>query len=516
MSEATLELRLGLFPRQMEALRSPATEILFGGASEGGKSHFVRVMLISFCLAVKELQCVLIRKKIDDILKNHVYGPTGFLAMLKPLIDAKQVVVTQKDIKFKNGSLISFVHCQDERQFDSAQGVEKHILAIDEATQISERLIRTFRAWCRNPPKMSDDVPEMYRRKLPLILYTANPVGPSVPFFRRNFVKARSAFDTAQVDGFLRQYIPSKVEDNHAVDIEAHRGRLAGLGDPALAKALDEGDWDAPVGEYFPEWDEARHVVPNFTPPAHWFRFRTFDWGGADPFAVYWFAVSDGEQFETECWLPNDGILTKQRVKLWFPRSALVVYREWYGCNPEDPAKGIRMRNEEIASGILERSTAPEEQNLETLTDSFPFPDRGESDGKTIAQVFADSGVILTKGKTSRVTGWSQMRSRLVGIQPDPNKEDRLAMLYIMGACKYAREYIPALSRHKTLVEDAVMDGEATHSCDAIRLGCMANEIVIDAPAKPRDTANLSNQITFKEAIAKVEEINAGADGRGW
>jgi len=490
--QATIEL--GLWPRQEQAFLTEATELLFGGATEGGKSHFVRVALTAWCLAVPGLQCVLIRKKYADILQNHVEGPTGFRAILRPLIDAGEVTITQERITFPRGSQINFQHCQDERQFDSAQGVEKHVLVIDEATQISERLIRFFRTWVRMPKEMRDQLPPEWRGKFPRIIYTANPIGQSVPFFKRNFVERCRDEQIVDVDGFKRQYLLSRYTDNYSVDEASHQGRLDGIGDAALARALDLGDWNAITGEFFPEWDEERHVIKYpFTVPTHWTRFRTFDWGTADPFAVYWIAISDGEPF-------RDGN-GKQR---WLPRGALVVYQEWYGCDPDNPAKGCRMRNEDVADGILARSELGFER-VPTLTDSLPFQDRG---GETIADVFKKRGVILTQGDTSRVPGWSQMRSRLIGIQIDSNDPLKYPLLYVTAECKYARDYIPALPRHpsETKPEDAAEHGEATHACDAIRLGCMAHTVITDKkqPTEERIRRALSAKPTMQSITRRM------------
>lgn len=483
-----VDLDLELWPRQMEAFQSEATELLFGGATEGGKSHFVRVALIVWCLAIEGLQCCLIRKKSKDILKNHVQGPTGFAALLAPLIALKQVTITQEEIRFPNGSVISFQHCQDERQFDSAQGVEKHVLVIDEATQISERLVRFFRAWVRMPTEMRARLPKEFKDKFPCIIYTANPIGASLGYFRREFVKARKPFEIAEIDGFKRQYIPSRYVDNGSVDAEAHKGRLAGLGDAALARALDEGDWDAPLGDFFREYDESRHVIFDIELPAYWFKFRSFDWGSAEPFACYWIAVSDGEPFDYK------------GTNYWFPRGALIIYREWYGCNPLKPAEGLRVTNEQIAKGIVARTH--ETTSNYTVTDSFPFQDRG---GWTIAMEFQKHGCPLTLGDTSRVSGWSQLRSRLIGREFENGIFE--PMIYIMASCKYAREYLPAIERHPTKAEDAVENGEATHSCDALRISCTTFPIVKDAtPAPVASTYERANMITPAKILLKKKK----------
>lgn len=488
LAPRTIDLEYDLWPKQLQALNTDATELLFGGASEGGKSHFVRVALCTWCIGIENLQCVLIRKKYKDILANHVEGPTGFRKLLEPLIEERLVRITKDEIRFWNGSLITFVHCQDERQFDSAQGVEKHVLVIDEATQISERLIRFFRAWCRIPKEEQAKLPKEFRGKFPRIIYTANPIGASVGFFRRHFVFARPAYAIETIEGFRRQYIPSRYTDNLSVDEEAHKGRLAGIGDAAIAKALDVGDWSALAGDYFPEWDEDRHVVADFMPPPHWFKFRTLDLGYHEPTAVYWVAVSDGEPFQD-----GDG------NERWFPAGALVFYREWYICNPEKPEEGLRLRNSDIARGILERTV--EATSGITLTDSLPFQDRGlekNSQKYTVADLFFDYGCPLTRGNTARIHGWAQLRDRLVG--EELSNGWCVPLIFFCESCRYARDYIPALGRNPNNEEDAAEKGEATHAPDAVRLACTARPRTIKKPGL--EQAKGTNSLTMKDALA--------------
>lgn len=513
-SETLGTIKLDLYPRQRMAFKSPATEILFGGASEGGKSYFVRVALIHLCTAVPHLQCFIFRKFYQDCISNHLNGPTGFKALLRPWIEQGLVKIAENEVRFLfNSALISLSQLRVDEDFEKAQGIEKHILVIDEATQIKSRYIKDLRGWVRMPKGMQGKLPQQLEHLfphipaqercnlLPRIIYTANPIGESVGYFRRHFVKARPQFSIERAPdsegGFLRQYIPSRIEDNPSADPEAQRRRLAGMTDAAIAQALIAGDWDAPLGDFFPEWDENRHMLPDFTPPSHWFRFRSFDWGTAEPFAVYWIAVADGQSF-------NVG--NKSR---WVPRGSLVVYREWYGCDPNEPAKGLRYRNEDMADGILQRSLAPEEKKLITVTDSLPFQDRG---GQTIAKTFDERGVPLTLGDTSRIPGWSQLRSRLIGVEVDSNNPIKYPTLYVAESCRYARDYIPALPRHpsESKKEDAAEHGEATHSPDAIRLACMCFPLVVDKlEEKP---LIISNSMTFDQAIEynrKLKKRNA-------
>lgn len=493
-----IDLDLDLWPRQLEAFETGATEVLYGGSMESGKSHLARVSLIEACLDVPDLQCVLARKKVRDIRENHVKGRNGFNNLLKPLIDQKLCKITKEGISFFNGSYIEFVHCQDERQFDSAQGVEKHFIVFDEATQVSERIIRAFRTWCRMDADMKESLPDTWRGRLPRLLYTANPIGPGVPFFKRNFVRPLRDDVIKDVAGFKRQFLPARYTDNGSIDEEAHKGRVEGIGDERLAKALDEGDWDALTGEFFPEWDEDRHVVTDFTPPNHWFRFRTMDWGQAEPACFFWWAVSDGEPFHDS-----------EGNHRWFPRGALICYNEWYICDdghadPDQnrPAKGIYMSNADMARGVIERSEYGHEK-VYTLTDTKPFQATGEE--KNPADTFRENGCALTMAGTARVAGWSLMRERLKG---SPIHGERLIpMIFFTERCKYARDYIPALPRHpsESRKEDAAEHGEATHACDAIRYACTAHTVIKDQqiPMNSRIQAALKVKPTMNKILSQ-------------
>ena len=85
------EIRLKLHPRQSLAFLSKATEILYGGAAGGGKSHLMRVVAIMLCMAVAGLQVYIFRRVSDDLRKNHLEGPSGLRAMLSALMNRPMV-----------------------------------------------------------------------------------------------------------------------------------------------------------------------------------------------------------------------------------------------------------------------------------------------------------------------------------------------------------------------------------------------------------------------------------------
>lgn len=460
--------------KQKTIYESSASEILVAGDTRAGKSFFIRKAYIIYCSRIPGLQTDIFRLHYDDVVKENMKDQTGFPVLLDAWAKAGMCKITADEVSFWNGSRIFLKHCSDDVVMYKNQGIPMHVRTFGEATQIAEHRMRALAGWVTMSEDMKNKVPDEWKGQFPKIFYATNPFGPSAGYFRRNFVDKRPPMTIEKVGAFNRQYIPVFVDENPSENADDTRARIAeSFPDKAKQDALISTDrsgisnWHAGLGDFFPEWDYDRHVVDDFSPPGHWFRFRGFDWGTAEPFAVLWFAVSDGEPFKD-----SEG---KTR---WFPRGALIVYNEWYGCDPENPAKGCRMRNEDMAEGIIARSEYSFRQ-VPTLTDSLPFQDRG---GETIAMVFAKNGCPLTLGDTSRVPGWSQVRSRLIGKQIDTNSEIKTPMIFFTKSCKYCADYVPQLQRHPSekKKEDAVEHGEATHICDTIRLGSMAHTIIKD------------------------------------
>jgi hypothetical protein len=121
--------------------------------------------------------------------------------------------------------------------------------------------------------------------------------------------------------------------------------RLKSAGSAQLVRAWLEGDWNVIEGAFFPEWSEERHVVPNFSIPAYWTRFRAGDWGSARPFSFGWYAV-----------VQDDFPVGDGRT---LPRSAVVRYREYYGMEAGKPNTGLKLPAEIVAGHIVSRETPP-------------------------------------------------------------------------------------------------------------------------------------------------------------
>ena len=500
-------------PKQQLIWDSKATELLIAGDTRAGKSFFIRKAYVLWCSQIFGLVTDILRLNYEDVINNYMVGETSFPELLKQWEKDKIVKINSDNILFQEtGSVIKLGHCADDKIARKHQGNAVHVRTLDESAQLPENRIRGLTGWITLSDEMLRRIPEQWRGMFPKFYHLTNFIGPGMGYYRRGFLEPREPLEIEQVGQFKRQYIPMYLTDNDSEDAAQTIARIKeAFPDPATQKALLECNWRAAVGDFFPEWSEQRHVIPDIDNiPSHLIRYSGHDWGTADPACFYWAFISDGEAFED----------SRGRSR-WFPRGAIVIYREWYICDPYQPSKGARLRNEEMASGYLDR-TEQEYQEQLVITDSLPFQDRG---GPTIASIYHDHKVRLVRGDTSRIPGWSQVRSRLNGIVLDVNDLDengtpiKLPLLYVAESCEYLRRAMPALTRHKSELksEDAVESGEATHATDTVRLICMTNKIALPKkPVKqePLPPPHLRKSTTPDQILKQIKKQKARARGR--
>jgi hypothetical protein len=411
------------------------------------------------------------------------------------------VKITRETVDFLwNNSGFTLKHLGNDHAKSKGQGTPVQIRIYDEATQLLEARFRFLRGWVG----MTETHREQAAKELekvfphftyeqrynyfPQIIYSTNPMGLSAGYFRKNFVKAAKRFEIFQAPiedgGFKRIYVPFRIEDNKFENEETVRARISGLGDAGMVDALLNENWNAPIGDFYNNYSDERLIIPDFEIPPHWYRFRAFDWGSAEPFACLWAAVADGDSHD-------------------LPAGCIVIYREWNGCDPNDNAKGLHYRNEDIAQGMVRRSEdCP--HDVITLTDSFPFRELG---GPSIASIFAANGVTLRQADTSRVLGWKLLRDRMEG-----NKRGE-PMVRVFESCEYLRYYWPMLQRHKTKAEDAVEDGEATHIMDCARYLVATYPKIVHKIETPKPIVIGTERPTFNDVIERHNRMkNAKRD----
>ena len=292
------QVKLSLHPKQTRCFRSKATEILYGGAAGGGKSHLMRFKAIFWCILIPFLPVYLFRRKSRDLILNHLEGPTGFRAMLWPLVQQKKVSIIGGQyprIEFANGAKIFLCHCQHRSHLENYQGPEMALLLIDELTHFEEDMYRFLRGRCRVPDSL--EIPEQFRHLFPRILCGSNPGSIGHGWVKRTFIDYNLPYEICEVPedegGMLRQFIPALVEDNPSLDKDKYKKSLSGLGSAELVRAMKYGDWDIAAGAFFDNFRRHLNVIEPFQIPDSWLKFRAMDDGFHYPFCVQWWCVSN-------------------------------------------------------------------------------------------------------------------------------------------------------------------------------------------------------------------------------
>lgn len=503
MEDVTIELG-ELQPMQQNAFNSIATEILYGGAAGGGKSHLMRISAIFWCVEIPGLAVYLFRRLSDDLEKNHMEGPSGFFALLDPWIKCGLVKHNQqkKSLTFWNGSKIYLNHCQHEKDVKKYQGPEIHVLMIDELTHFSENIYRFLRGRCR---MTGIKIPDKYYSHcdicdgagvtdkpgwtiidgeddgkckgcggtgrtchFPRILCGTNPGSEGHNWVKRMFVDYSAPLNSVRVKpsegGKVRQYIPAKLSDNQAL-MRSDPGYVDTLNamsnNPAIVKAMKDGDWNIVSGGAFDDlWNRDKHVVKPLRINTSWKVDRGFDWGSTHPFSVLFFAEANGEASE---YLDGSGEFCP-------PAGSIIVFNEIYGA--DDKGLGLKLSSKDVAK--LVKST---EKIILTsgqyIGEIKPGPadnqihNNMETDMPTIAKSMADEGVKWTLSKkhlaNSRTIGLQLIRDALKAVNDGEGPG-----LYFTSNCVSIISHLPVLERDKKNPEDVDTTGD-DHDYDSLR-----------------------------------------------
>ncbi len=232
----------------------------YGGARGGGKSWALRRKLVAMCLRYEGLRCLLVRRTLPELKANHVIP---FLREYGALLEYSE---SERALRLANGSRIYLGFCACDRDALRYQGQEYDVIAIDEATQMSEYCFAVFKACLRGTSP--------FPRRMYL---TCNPGGIGHAWVKRLFVDRLYRSDENPDD---YTFVQALVFDNEALlaSDKGYAESLRSLPDK-LRDAWLYGSWNVFEGQFFPEFDTSRHVCTERELPHNARCFAALDYG---------------------------------------------------------------------------------------------------------------------------------------------------------------------------------------------------------------------------------------------
>ncbi|MBQ8311182.1 MAG: phage terminase large subunit [Clostridia bacterium] len=411
-AEQVLRIRGTPNERQKLFFSSRARYTAYGGARGGGKSWALRRKLVALCLHYPGIRCLLVRRSYAELKANHV---RTLIEEYGPLLCYRD---SEKCLTFPNGSTITLGFCASMRDALRYQGQEYDIIAIDEATQLTEQQFSIFKACLRG-------VGAFPRR----MYLTCNPGGVGHAWVKRLFVDRVFRADETPDDYC---FIPAQVYDNPVL-LSADPTYVHQLETlpTKLRDAWLYGRWDVFEGQFLPEFQPEIHVVAKAVIPAHLRRFVAFDYG-LDMLAALLVGV-DG----------TGNLFVLQEI-----------------CRPD-----LTLGEAARAIEVLCRG-----QNAEYAVASPDLWNRRQDSGRSGFEIMCTAASLppMTAADDRRIPGWRVLREYLKPQQGAP-------LLRICADCQELIRSIPLLLCDAIRPEDA--SGEphgATHAPEALRYAVMS------------------------------------------
>lgn len=409
-------------PKQKEFFLARQRFVCYGGARGGGKSWCVRTKATLMAFRYPGIRILILRRTFPELRENHM------LPMKALLRDAAKWREADKSFQFPNGSRIVFGYCASEGDVDQYQGQEYDVIFIDEATHFTEYQYSTLTACLRG----ANDYPKrMY--------LTCNPGGVGHAWVKRLFIDRDFRRDE-KPENYI--FIAAKVTDNRIL-MEKDPGYVQMLNNlpDGLREAWRDGSWDVFIGQFFTEWDRETHVCDAFVPKDWWKWYVAMDYG-LDMLAAYLIGVD-----ETGC--------------------AYVAGEVYEGRDLGDGHEGLI-----VSQAAQEVKRLAEGRAISAYLAPPDLWNARQETGKSVADIFAESGVYLTKTSNDRISGWLAVKERLKRRTCEDGVER--PSLRIFRNCKNLIRCMPLLQYDEKKPNDAATEPhEITHAPDALRGFCV-------------------------------------------
>lgn len=391
--------------KQREFFLAKEKYIAYGGARGGGKSWALRRKIVLLAIEYPGISILLLRRSYAELRDNHLRP------LLKEIGDICVYTDARKCFEFQQGSRIRLGYLDSESDALQYQGQEYDIIAVDEATQISEYQFHTLKGCLRG----TGDFPKrMY--------LTCNPGGVGHGWVKRLFVDRQYREGENAAD---YRFIPASVYDNEIL-LKKNPDYLDQLRSLpiSLKDAWLNGRWESFEGQFFSEFDYDVHTVEPYPLPERVKKYCSIDYG-LDMLAALFVAVDE--------------------------KGNAVVYDEVHESNLIVSA---------ACKKILEKS-----QGVSMFIAPSDLWSRQKDSGKSIAELFADGGIYLTRLSGERTDGWLCVKELL-----SAENEAASPKLKIMRNCVNLIRCMPLLMHDKNRFGDAsTAPHSITHAPDALR-----------------------------------------------
>lgn len=400
-------------PKQIIAHTCPADEMLYGGAAGGGKSAFVANDAVVSAARIPGIRCLILRRYTTDLQEQIDYMQTIMPEPWANWNENKKRWVFNEKAPDGRKSVIQFSHLVHEADAYRHKSLQWDRIYFDEETTFThfQRMylrsrnrstVPGSRAVIRGASNPGDighqDVKDYFVRppdaeRVELVAFynfgdqrwerfppgTRGRPEPYIvwrpdesdDFREMNARRVQNGLDP--LPRRSRCFIPATLFDNPYLADTDYQSNLYELR-PDERRALEMGDWDAFEGSFFKDFNANTHVVHEFQIKAHWRKWRSLDWGLAEPLSCHWHAYDpDNEQ--------------------------VVTYREFYE---------IGLTDSEAIKQII--AMTPRGEHID-FTEADPSMWRGSSrdDALSTAEIYAKGGLPLRKANNARLAGWARM-----------------------------------------------------------------------------------------------------------
>jgi hypothetical protein len=416
------------FPRQEEFHLSSAKYRLFGGAAGPGKTKALLWEGFRQATRYDGVDTLLLRRTFPELegsLLNYFRRDVPRDAY-RSYNDSKHVVT------WLNGSTTRFGYCANENDVYQYQGAEYLFIGIDELTHFTLRQWQFLTSRNRCPIKGA----------FPNMAGATNPGNIGHSWVKALWIEKRPApgmENPEEYDPNEYAFIRATVRDNpiYAND-ESYLKTLRAL-PRHLRQAFLDGDWNVFAGQYFDNFELARHV---FAPhqihiEPWWPRWISIDWGFEHPSAVYWHAAR--------------------------PDGVVVTYREFVQNHLSPRMLGAAIAERSVAWSAQAPNAASQPERISDVflsPDAFAERTAESSIAEQLGDALAAAGLPRpAPADNDRVGGWMLMYEML--------ESGRWA---VSSACERLIDCMPTLTRDTINVED-VRKCDGDDPADAARYG---------------------------------------------